>query len=186
MKVGKPFSGQWNVAIMQWFIVWNMGDRQVLYPKSPCWATPTFRITDSLHCRHKKAKRRGKVAQWKRDLFSPQSPLLSPPHLRPVTQARSQRSCLTETSTVIPLKPRVFKNHFLTLLYENEGGNKIGSIEQVRESQLGLFLFHSLGSLCYFWLWDSNLRIFSLVRNVSTRGSINLLISTIFLEYPFF
>lgn len=81
----------------------------------------------------------GKIAQLKRDSFSPQSPLLSPPLLRPVTQARSQRSCLTETSTVIPLKPRVFKNHFLTLLYENEGGNKIGSIEQVQGPQLGLF-----------------------------------------------
>lgn len=23
VKVWKPFSGQWNVAIMQWFIVWN-------------------------------------------------------------------------------------------------------------------------------------------------------------------
>ena len=100
----------------------------------------------------KKRREGGKIAQWKRDSFSPQSLLLSPPHLRPVTQARSQRSCLTETSTVIPLKSRVFKNHFLTLLYENEGGNKIGSIEQVQGPQLGRFYSTALKAFDIFGL----------------------------------
>ena len=60
-KLGKPFSGQWNVAIMQWFTVWNMSD-QVLDPNSLCWSTPTFRITDSLCCWHKKRREERKTA----------------------------------------------------------------------------------------------------------------------------
>ena len=49
------------------------------------------------------------------------------------------------------------------------------------------FLFHSFESLWYFWPWDSNSRIFSLVRYVSTRGYVIISWSQlIFLEYPFF
>ena len=44
----------------------------------------------------------------------------------------------------------MFKNNFLTPLYENEGSNKIGSIEQVREPQLGLFYSTALKAFDIF------------------------------------
>ena len=92
VKVWKPFSGQWNVAIMQWFIVWN----NLLWVIIKCWIQracvklhPLLGSQIACIVGTKKRREGGKIAPLKRDSFSPQSPLLCLAFWG-LSQARSQ------------------------------------------------------------------------------------------------